>query len=117
MSNPHDVTISSNGHLLVADCHNNCIISFTLDGTFVGRFNKGQLSYPMELTTDVLGYVLVTENDTNRVVVFDQDGACVCQFGSNGSANGQFSNPRGIAVSPNGNIYVADYSNCRVQIF
>ena len=40
-----------------------------------------------------------------------------CNFGSNGSANGQFSNPYGIAVSPNGNIYVADYSNSRVQIF
>ena len=54
-------------------------------------------------------FVLVTEDGTNR--------ACVCQFGSNGSANGQFSNPHGIAISPNGNIYVADYSNYRVQIF
>ena len=88
-----------------------------LDGTYVGRFDKGQLNYPIGLTTDVLGYVLVTENGTHRVAVFDQDGACVLQFGSNGSANGQFSNPRGIAISPNGNIYVADYNNGRVQIF
>ena len=43
--------------------------------------------------------------------MFDKYGACVCNFGSSGSANGQFSAPRGIAVSPNGNIYIADYSN------
>ena len=116
LSNPYDVTVSANGHLLVADYNNNCT-SFTLDGTYVGRFDKGQLNYPMGLTTDVLGYVLVAENGTHRVAVFDQDGACVCQFGSNGSANGQFSGPRGIAVSSNGNIYVADYNNKRVQIF
>ena len=117
LRNPHDVTVSDNGHLLVADCNNNCITSFRLDGTYVGRFDKGQLSYPIGVTTNVLGYVLVTENGTHRVAIFDQDGACVRQFGSNGSANGQFSNPRGIAISPNGNIYVADYSNKRVQIF
>ena len=117
LSNPYDVTVSGNGHLLVADGNNNCITSFRLDGTYVGRFDKGQLNYPIALTTDVLGYVLVTEDGTHRVTVFDQDGTCVCQFGSNGSANGQFSNPRGIAISPNGNIYVTDYSNKRVQIF
>ena len=41
------------------------------------------------------------------MTVFDQDGACVRQFGYNGSANGQFTSPRRIAISPNGNIYVS----------
>ena len=117
LSCPYDVTVNSNGHLLVANYGNHCIISFTLDGTYVGRFDKTQLSSPMGLTTDMHGFVLVTENNNHRVTIFDQDGACVHQFGSRGSANGQFSNPHGIAISPIGNIYVADYSNKRVQIF
>ena len=117
LSNPYDVTISGNGHFLVADNTNSCITSFTLDGTYVGRFDKTQLNCPMGLTTDMHGFVLVTDNDYHHVTVFDQDGACVHQFGSNDSANGQFSYPCGIAISPSGNIYVADYSNNRVQIF
>ena len=117
LSGPWDVTVSANGQLLVANCSNHCISSFTLDGTYVGRFDKGQLNCPTGLTTDINGFVLVIENGNHRVTVFDKDGAFVCSFGSNGSANGQFSNPRGIAVSPSGNIYVADYSNKRVQIF
>ena len=112
----HDVTVSGNGHLLVANSGSNCITSFTLDGTCVGRFNKGQLNYPIGLTTDLNGFLLVTDNN-HRVSVLDKDGVCVCHFGSYGSANGQFSSPYGIAVSPNGNIYIADYSNKRVQIF
>ena len=110
LRNPYDVTVNSNGHLLVANYGNNCIFSFTLDGTYVGRFDKTQLSYPIGLTTDMHGFVLVTENNNHRVTIFDQDGVRVHQFGSNGS-------PYGIAISPSGNIYVADYSNKRVQIF
>ncbi len=38
--------------------------------------------------------------------------------GSNGSGNGQFNQANGIAINPtNGNIYVADRNNERVQIF
>ena len=117
LSSAYDVTVSGNGHLLVADYSNNCITSFTLDGTYVGRFDKGQLNCPRVLTTDLNGFVLVMESNNHRVTVFDKDGACVCRFGSQGSANGQFCNPYGVVVNPNGNIYISDYSNKRVQIF
>src|SRR6185312_7651706 len=39
------------------------------------------------------------------------------QFGSAGSGNGQFNDTSGIAIDSSGNIYVADYSNNRVQKF
>ncbi len=38
-------------------------------------------------------------------------------FGSDGTAEGSFTNPRGIAVAPDGSIYVADSRNHRVQKF
>lgn len=34
-----------------------------------------------------------------------------------GGADGQFSNPKDVAVGPNGNIYVVDQNNYRIQIF
>jgi len=117
MNNPCDVTVSANEQLLVAENGNTCISSFTLDGTYVGRFDKGQLSGPVGLTTDMYGFVLVSENGNHHVTVFDKDGVFVCCFGSYGSANGQFYNPQGIAISPSGNIHVANWDNKRVQIF
>jgi sugar lactone lactonase YvrE len=41
----------------------------------------------------------------------------VSSWGSAGSGNGQFSQPRGIAVAQNGDVYVADSLNNRVQHF
>ena len=39
------------------------------------------------------------------------------EFGSFGTATGQFNNPQGIAVDPSGNLYVADADNARIQLF
>ena len=38
-------------------------------------------------------------------------------FGSPGSGNGQFAIPAGVAVSPTGQVYVADLNNNRLQRF
>ena len=117
LNSPHGVTVTTNNQLLVADNMKNCIFSFALDGTYIGKFGNSQLTGPYGLATDIHGFVLVTESGNNCVTVFDQDGAFVYSYGSSGSAHGEFSYPREIAVSPNGSIYVADYSNRRVQIF
>lgn len=38
-------------------------------------------------------------------------------FGSQGQGDGQFDGPRGVAVAQNGDIYVADSRNHRIQVF
>ncbi len=43
--------------------------------------------------------------------------ATVCQAGSSGSGDGQFSFPAGVAVDSHGNVYVADSGNNRIQKF
>jgi len=49
--------------------------------------------------------------------VFDSNGGFLSTFGSSGAGDGQFDSPSGIAVGSDGNIYVADTFNNRVQIF
>jgi DNA-binding beta-propeller fold protein YncE len=39
------------------------------------------------------------------------------QWGSYGSGNGDFSMPMAVAIAPNGNVYVADCQNHRIQYF
>ena len=39
------------------------------------------------------------------------------QWGSEGSGSGQFDRPREVALAPNGNVYVIDTYNNRVQYF
>ncbi|MCL0105623.1 hypothetical protein M1N90_02555, partial [Dehalococcoidia bacterium] len=44
-------------------------------------------------------------------------GTCLLELGEEGSANGQFSFPRDVVTDSNGNIYVAQENNPRVQKF
>ncbi|MCC6649752.1 MAG: hypothetical protein IT348_01230 [Candidatus Eisenbacteria bacterium] len=48
---------------------------------------------------------------------FTGDGVCLCSWGTQGSAAGQFSSPTGVAVDDAGNIYVADRWSNRIQVF
>jgi DNA-binding beta-propeller fold protein YncE len=64
---------------------------------------------------DPWGYVYVTDLGNNRVQKFDSSGNFISKFGSLGTGDGQFWNPRGIGIDAAGNIYVADTLRHRVQ--
>jgi DNA-binding beta-propeller fold protein YncE len=54
----------------------------------------------------------------NLVRKFDQSGQVLFEWGSMGSSEGEFNRPRDVAVHPiNGNVYVLDSNNNRVQVF
>ena len=77
----------------------------------------GQLYNPSSVAVDLYGFILVAGTCNYCVTTFDKDGNYTNCFGSKGSAIGQFQHHYGIAVSANGNIYVGDYDNKRIQIF
>jgi len=89
-----------------------------------GGSADGQLSSPKGLAvdyTDVIYYsdekVYVADTGNHRVQVFHINGTFDFNFGSYGSAPGQFSSPEDILVAGGGVIYVADTGNHRVQVF
>ena len=60
----------------------------------------------------------VTMNGGNaRVAKFDKDGHFLKSWGSRGTEPGQFNSLHGIAIDAQGNVYVADAGNKRIQIF
>lgn len=117
---PYDSAVNSNNQLLIVDYGHNCVYVFTLDGDYIDRVGvqdgRSHLNHPCSIATDVSGCMLVVDTGNYRVVVFDADGNLLHFFGSRGCGNGQFFDPHGIAISPNGIIYVSD-NNRRVQIF
>ena len=75
---------------------------------------------PTDVAWDPQGNIFISDGYVNhRVVKFDKNGRFVKQVGSQnaGAEPSQFNTPHGIAVDGNGNVYVADRGNNRMQVF
>jgi DNA-binding beta-propeller fold protein YncE len=73
------------------------------------------LSYPYDVRVDHAGFQFVCEFGNSRIQVFDSHNHAVEIIGRAGAAPGEFSNPWSIALDSQGNLYVADANNHRVQ--
>ena len=124
---PYGVAVNGIGELYVADTHNHRIQWFTPEGKLIktwGRHGKapGEFDTPRGLTVDVFGNVWVADHTNQRVQKFAYDGTPLGVFGANGgdgtagSGPGEFFEPRGMASDAEGNIYVAEMVNHRVQV-
>lgn len=80
-----------------------------------GDFNT-PLSKPMDVTK-IGEFIYVSDTSNNQVQVFDQSGTSVFKFGKEGTKEGEFKFPYGIAGDKDGNIYVADLYNGNISIF
>ena len=77
-----------------------------------------QLREPCSVITDSDGLILIADTCNHCVIIFDDEiENCMYCFGSKGSDDGEFNHPHGIAIGPNGKIYVSDTGNKRVQLF
>jgi hypothetical protein len=74
---------------------------------------------PTDVAWDRSGNIYIADGigNTNRVAKFDKDGHFIRQWGSTGSGNGQFAGVKSLAVDAQGNVYVADVGNKRIQVF
>jgi sugar lactone lactonase YvrE len=129
---PYDVDVDGLGNLYVADTHNHRIQVFTPQGKLIRKWGRnggdgtagtgdGEFDQPRDLALDAFGNVWVADHENKRVQKFTADGRFLGRFGANGgdgslgSAPGEFNSPRGVSSDAQGNIYVADDANHRVQ--
>ena len=74
---------------------------------------------PSDVAWDRAGNIYVADGigPNNRVAKFDKDGKFLAHWGSTGAGQGQFSGVKAIALDAQGNVYVADSGNKRIQVF
>ena len=117
---PAGIAINRFDWVYVTDLDNNRVQAFLTDGTSAGWFGTegtqpSQLSHPLRIGVGPDDEVYVTDGG-DRCQRFDLGGNF--QRDWDGALGlGTFSNPRGVVVSPDGVVFVADTENHRIQTF
>jgi len=118
---PYNVAVHDSGDIFVTNFSESCVYVFDKSGTKKGTIGSrgsgdGQFSNPLGIV--ISGDVMfVGEHGGNRIQKLTVTGEPLMEFGSPGSGNGQLQYPWGMCLANDGKLYVAEYTNKRVQIF
>ncbi len=136
----HTVRVDADGNLWATDEGTNMIMKFTPAGRVLmvlGRRAEsveepaprapgspeprpgwGSFNRPTDVAFDLSGNIFVADGYNNsRVVKVDKNGRWVKTWGDRGRDTSQFNILHSIANDAKGNIYVADRTNRRIQVF
>lgn len=129
---PSGITIDASDNIFVADTYNNRIVSFK-DTNGNGSIESGEKwkVWGGTVGTDVLQFnkpmgvsikgnqLYVADTYNHRIATFEPDYemGTWATFGTKGSQAGQFNAPYDVAVDSQGNLWVSDTFNNRVQEF
>ena len=121
-SNPYGVAVRyQTGNIFVVDQNNNRVQVFNKDGKYLCKFGDSNGAGKMNSPLCIAFYqnkVFVSQNGAGCLLVYYLNGTFLKQIGTPGNGEGQFKSPYGITVNEsNGDIFVCDLSNNRVQIF
>lgn len=118
LANPSGIHVTPDEVKYVADMQRRQIVVFDRDNRFERTYGDGEL---FEKPVDVAVFrqeVFVCDMDKDRIVVLDKDSGAVRRFiGEKGVQPGRFNKPSHIVVDHQGNLFVNDAFNFRVQKF
>jgi len=137
----HSVRIDRDDNIWVTDKGSDMVIRFNPEGRVTMVFGRkqeasdedtGPLKHPKpplppevgrfrqvtDVTWDPRGNAYISDGYINsRIAKVDRNGKWLKSFGEPGSKPGQLNTPHNIAADAQGNVYVADRGNRRIQVF
>jgi sugar lactone lactonase YvrE len=120
---PIGIAINSKDEIFVSDFYNSRVQKFSVDGRLLAVIPV--LSNPGGIAVSRSGDLYIAHfaeqkrelRTSDQVSVYDAAGKFLRKWGRTGSADGEFDCPGGVALGPDGRVYVADQTNRRVQVF
>ena len=123
---PHGLRVDSRDNVWVTDRGLQQIFKFSHDGKLlltlgterVAGVDATHFDKPTDIAFASDGSFYVSDGyGNNRVAKFSPDGKFLFDWGHKGQGPGEFDLPHSVAVDAQGNVYVADRSNSRIQVF
>ncbi|HEY7165324.1 MAG TPA: peptidyl-alpha-hydroxyglycine alpha-amidating lyase family protein [Candidatus Binatia bacterium] len=136
----HTVRIDREDNIWVTDKGSDMIVKFNAEGRVLMVFGRkqeaseeavphkrtptppkhedGRFRQPTDVTWDPAGNTYISDGYINsRIAKVDKNGNWVKSWGERGDKPGEFNTPHTIAADAQGNIYVGDRGNGRIQVF
>lgn len=111
---PHCAFVDGQGRLHISDRENDRIQVFNQEGEFLWLYG-GFAPFGVFIADDDTVYV--ADGRDHKVYRMTLRGQIIAQWGSEGTAPGQFQLPHGITVDPQGAVYVTEITGKRIQKF
>ena len=117
---PQGVTVDNEtGNIYIADTENNCVKVFDSTGKHLFKFgnNKGKGNMYLPLSVAICGDRILISQGNHCILNHQLKGKFISKIGKYGFGELEFSMPVGLTIDEsNGNIYVSDRLNNRIQI-
>lgn len=124
---PNGVAVDGDGDVYVSDTNDGRLIVFGPTGSQIGVVSRGptesELGLPVGVAIDDADRVFVVDSIAHGIQIYrvmvpgDRTPEFLTSFGVEGTSDGAFAYPNGIAVDGRGRVYVADWNNDRLQVW
>ena len=117
---PRDVAVENEaGNIYIADQYNNCVKVFDSTGNYLFKFgdneDEGKMDSPLSVA--ICGDTILISLLNHCILNYQLNGKFISKIGKYGNRELEFSCPTGLTIDEsNGNIYVSDFHNNRIQI-
>ena len=117
MNKPINIAIDKDGTRYVTDTQREAVIVFDSKDRFLRTLGAPGQFKPADVAISG-DRLYVTDVEHQEIHVLDKlSGETLFTFGGAGSGEGQMAHPTGLAIGPDGSVYVSDMTNFRVQQF
>ena len=109
---------NTTGNIFVADTCNNCVKVFDDSGKIMYKFGdvegEGKMDRPQSIS--IYGNNILVSQASSFILNYQLDGKFISRIGIPGNGKLEFNNPHGLTFGHNGDLYICDSRNNRIQI-
>jgi DNA-binding beta-propeller fold protein YncE len=112
----HTIVLDDQGRVYVGDRENRRVQIFDSNGKFLQQWTHVGSPWGLDITPD-RKHILLADGYNNRILLLNLEGQIQGALGNFGHSASEFIHAHAIAAAANGDIYVAEAENWRIQKF
>lgn len=117
MQKPINITLDTEGNRYISDTGREQVLVFDNNDNFVKAYGQNGEFRPSDVAI-IDNRIYVADLKNHSIQVLEKTtGANIGRFGKAGSKNGEFYYPTNLTVSSDGQLYVSDTGNFRVEVY